>query len=91
MGGEFLNLIIHELTHTRQFVQLGESHYNFGCSYGIGVCDSIEVLGNSYRQVYMEQEARNQYNTYKINQDIANRYNMNIWPNSFNIIIQSNC
>ena len=91
LRGEFLNLIIHELTHTRQFVQLGESHYNFGCSYGIGVCDSIEVSGNSYRQVYMEQEARNQYNTYKINQDIANRYNMNIWPNSFNIIIQSNC
>jgi hypothetical protein len=91
LRGEFLNTLIHELTHTRQFVQLGESHYNFGCSYGIGVCDSIEVSGTSYAQVYMEEEARYVYELYLINDSIATQYNMNIWPNSFNMSVAANC
>lgn len=91
LRGEFLNTLIHELAHTRQFVQLGESHYNFGCSYGIGVCDSIDISGSSYVQVYMEEEARYVYTTYLINQRIAQTYNMNIWPNSFDKTYSENC
>ncbi len=78
--GDMINTLIHELAHTRQFVQLGESHYQFGCAYGEQVLFSLLETGSSYSFVPMEVEARRFTDRHRINGSIAMRYGMPVTP-----------
>jgi hypothetical protein len=83
--GDMLNVLIHELAHTRQFVQLGESHYQFGCVYGEQVLFSLLETGESYYFVPVEAEARRFRLRYGIDGAIAMRYGIPVRPAPGNI------
>ncbi len=73
VNGSFVNVLMHELIHTRQYVQHGESNYQHGCAYGEG-----DLYGGSYSQRPMEQEARRYVNRYKMTNNIAIEYGIPI-------------
>jgi hypothetical protein len=78
--GRILKVIMHELAHTRQFVQLGESFYQFGCVYGESVLyPMLEHGGDTYTFNPMEVEARNFADRHWIRDArIARRWGINI-------------
>ena len=78
--GRILKVIMHELAHTRQFVQLGESFYQFGCVYGESVLyPMLEHGGDTYSFNPMEVEARNFADRHWIrNVETARRWGINI-------------
>ncbi len=78
--GRILKVLTHELAHTRQFVQLGESMYQFGCVYGEGVIYAmLEHGGNTYSFNPIEVEARNFSDRHMIrNVATAQRWGINI-------------
>lgn len=69
--GHMLNVLMHELAHTRQFVQLGESHYQFGCIYGESVLYSMLESDETYWFTPMEVEARNFTDQHRLDATIA--------------------
>jgi len=79
VNGWMLNSLIHELVHTRQYVQLGESNYQFGCAYSEGRLYAEEEHDSSYKLHPMEREARRFTTTYKVTAEIAEEFNIPIY------------
>ena len=72
LNGWMCNTLIHELVHTRQYVQLGESQYQFGCAYS----EAIYAVDSSYSNHPMEREARRYTERYKLTDDIVSRFSI---------------
>ncbi len=78
-----ISSILHEICHTRQFVQLGESHYQFGCAYGESVLYGMLDTDESYYFSPMEVEAREfqaRWIDLFISSNAESRYNLNLDP-----------
>ncbi len=78
INGWMLTTLLHELIHVRQYVQLGESQYQFGCAYAEAKLFSELEYDSSYSLHPMEIEARRFVRIFKVTDEIATEYNIPI-------------